>query len=162
MAALSVQYFRGGATNLKFSLLHNVSSDSLILVLAATPPATTKWCFLSELTSRSSMKNFIAFRERSFSTSQTASWKLAAIFALSVSVLLEALYARDTAVFNPANEKSAWLLPINGLGKSTAFASPLFARRSTFGPPGKPSPITFAVLSNASPAASSNVLPILL
>ena len=40
------------------------------------------------------------------------------------------------------------------------FGSPSFASLSTLGPPGYPNPITLATLSNASPIASSLVLPI--
>ena len=38
-------------------------------------------------------------------------------------------------------------------------ADPVFAKLSTFGPPGYPSPTTLATLSKASPTASSLVFP---
>ena len=48
--------------------------------------------------------------------------------------------------------------PINGRGSGTDLESPASAARSTAGPPGKPRPSNFAVLSKASPAASSIVV----
>ncbi len=44
-------------------------------------------------------------------------------------------------------------------GKGWRVASPSAASRSTAGPPGKPRPSSFAALSNASPIASSRVVP---
>ena len=44
-------------------------------------------------------------------------------------------------------------------GNATASSLPLRARLSTIGPPGYPSPSSFATLSYASPAASSRVRP---
>ena len=92
-------------------------------------------------------------------TAQTVAWKLAARSRLVASVLSELSHARATAVFSPAKEKSAPCVPDRGLGRRKAPASPPSAQRSTCGPPGKPRPITLAVLSKASPAASSSVEP---
>ena len=49
-----------------------------------------------------------------------------------------------------------------GFGKLYLFASPFFAKISICGPPGNSIPRSFAVLSKASPNASSIVVPILL
>ena len=72
-----------------------------------------------------------------------------------------------TAVFNPENEKSNGrtcqsLDVVKPRGKSIAWASPLLASESMAGPPGKPNFITRAILSKASPAASSIVAPSLI
>ena len=69
-----------------------------------------------------------------------------------------------TAVFKPEKEKSNGrvrqsLAVVNPRGKSIAVSSPLCANASIAGPPGKPSYITRAILSKASPAASSIVAP---
>ena len=65
---------------------------------------------------------------------------------------------RSTALLSPAKEKCGSLDPTSGRGSGTAVASPSIAARSTAGPPGKPRPSSLAVLSNASPAASSIVV----
>jgi hypothetical protein len=65
----------------------------------------------------------------------------------------------DTAVFSPENENSKPLRSSIDRGNAIAFASPSRARRSITGPPGYPSPSSFATLSKASPAASSRVHP---
>ena len=49
-----------------------------------------------------------------------------------------------------------------GFGKSYLFGSPFFAKISICGPPGNSIPNNLAVLSNASPKASSIVVPNLL
>ena len=45
-------------------------------------------------------------------------------------------FARNTALFSPANEKCGSALPSNGRGSGTARAFPCAASRSTAGPPG--------------------------
>ena len=62
-------------------------------------------------------------------------------------------------VFNPLKLKSR--LSIFGLPKVKALILPSLAYLSINGPPGYFSPKTFADLSNASPAASSSVEPII-
>jgi len=66
------------------------------------------------------------------------------------------------AVLRPAKDKLHPPLLIIGLGSLNLFASPCLAKPSNFGPPGKSIPKSFAVLSNASPNASSIVVPNLL
>ena len=66
------------------------------------------------------------------------------------------------AVFNPAKDKLHPPLFIIGFGKLNLLGSPFFANTSICGPPGNSMPRSFAVLSNASPNASSIVVPILL
>ena len=70
----------------------------------------------------------------------------------------------DTTVFNPENEKSNGRVSqsfevVNPRGKSIELALPSLANLSIAGPPGKPNFITRAILSKASPAASSMVSP---
>ena len=68
---------------------------------------------------------------------------------------------RLTAVFNPAMEKCGSSRPLSGRGKRKRPLSPVCQRcLCTAGPPGKPMSRSFAVLSNASPSASSIVVPI--
>jgi hypothetical protein len=64
-----------------------------------------------------------------------------------------------TAVLSPEYERSKFPESIIPRGKSNACGLPLDERRSITGPPGKPSPSSFATLSNASPIASSRVVP---
>ncbi len=61
-----------------------------------------------------------------------------------------------TAVFIPLKLKSKFSKCVFGKSYSGV---PVFASLSTFGPPGYPKPTTLATLSNASPIASSLVLP---
>ena len=65
-----------------------------------------------------------------------------------------------TEVLRPEKLKSNPPLSSIARGKAIALASPFSATRCTMGPPGNPSPRSFAILSKASPAASSRVLPI--
>ena len=74
------------------------------------------------------------------------------------SAAAAAAAAMATALLSPANEKCGSSLPSSGRGSGTARGSPSAASRSTAGPPGKPSPRILAVLSNASPSASSIVV----
>ena len=72
-----------------------------------------------------------------------------------------------TAVFKPEKEKSNGrvcqsLAVVRPRGKLIESASPSLARASIAGPPGKPNFITRAILSKASPAASSMVAPSLI
>ena len=62
-----------------------------------------------------------------------------------------------TAVFRPEKEKSSRLSPRSGRGRANLAPSPCSAAFSTSGPPGKGRPSSLAVLSNASPSASSIV-----
>ena len=124
--------------------------------LAATPPAIT-----SEL-----MPVFLAAAiALSNKTSTMASWKEAATsFFAYVGVASKYL---ATAVFKPENENSNGLVSqslvvVNPRGKSIAVALPVFAIRSIAGPPGKPRSMMRAILSKASPAASSMVSPSLI
>ena len=64
-----------------------------------------------------------------------------------------------TAVLRPEKLKSQPARPSNGRGNRSRAASPLEARRSTAGPPGHGKPSSLPTLSNASPTASSIVLP---
>ena len=66
------------------------------------------------------------------------------------------------AVLRPAKDKLHPPLLIIGFGSLNLFASPCLAKPSNFGPPGNSIPKSFAVLSNASPNASSIVVPNLL
>jgi len=68
----------------------------------------------------------------------------------------------STAVLRPANDKLQPPLFRIGLGNLKKFSFPFFAYSSTFGPPGNSSPKSLAVLSKASPNASSIVVPSLL
>ena len=65
----------------------------------------------------------------------------------------------QAAVFRPENDISQFFCLVNGDGKLKAWGSPLSAFFSTTGPPGYPKPIILAVLSKASPGASSIVPP---
>ena len=58
----------------------------------------------------------------------------------------------------PAKEKSS-PATLAAVGKAKAAGSPSMASRDSAGPPGKPRPSSRAPLSNASPAASSSVVP---
>ena len=70
-----------------------------------------------------------------------------------------AFTCRSTAVFNPLIEKSKSPERSIERGNRIASGSPSRAILSSAGPPGNPSPISRATLSNASPAASSSVCP---
>src|SRR5260364_223196 len=63
----------------------------------------------------------------------------------------------DTAVFNPLKLKLKSLECNIGRGSATTPLAPDSASFETAGPPGLSRPSNFAVLSNASPAASSSV-----
>src|SRR3989338_8255119 len=89
--------------------------------------------------------------------STTACWNDAATSATDASGCASR-YTR-TAVFNPEKLKSESPLSIIGRGNAIAFGFPSSAIFDTAGPPGYPSPRSFATLSNASPAASSRVAP---
>ena len=65
---------------------------------------------------------------------------------------------RIKAVLRPENEKSQPSRFSNGRGKSKRCSSPVFAASSIEGPPGCSKPKRRAVLSKASPGASSIVL----
>jgi hypothetical protein len=65
----------------------------------------------------------------------------------------------NTAVFNPLKLMSRSPLSSIGRGSDTAPSRPASASRASAGPPGYPRPRSFAVLSKASPAASSLVSP---
>ena len=80
---------------------------------------------------------------------------------LSFSFLIFFVIIR-TAFLSPAKDKLQPPLLIIGFGKSNFVGSPFFANTSICGPPGNSIPSNFAVLSNASPAASSIVVPSLL
>ena len=99
------------------------------------------------------------------STSQTASWKLAATSASGTSSPSRCRVStqRATAVFSPENEKSKRCLSwsfraVSPRGNATYAGSPV-AALSMSGPPGYGRPSTRATLSYASPAASSMVEP---
>src|SRR4029453_17259455 len=94
-------------------------------------------------------------------TSTMASWNDAARSAGSTSrpAWRSALTCRSTAVFRPDSEKSRSPESAIARGNRIAFGSPPRASRSRAGPPGNPSPRNRAILSNASPAASSTVCP---
>ena len=64
-----------------------------------------------------------------------------------------------TAVFNPAKDKLHPPLLIIGKGRINLLLSPFLARISISGPPGNSTPRILAVLSKASPNASSIVVP---
>ena len=66
------------------------------------------------------------------------------------------------AVLSPAKDKLHPPLLKIGFGNSYLFGSPFSAKTSIIGPPGNSIPKSFAVLSNASPNASSIVVPNLL
>ena len=68
----------------------------------------------------------------------------------------------NIAVLSPANDKLHPPLLKIGFGKSYLFGFPFFAKISICGPPGNSIPKSFAVLSNASPIASSIVVPSLI
>ena len=66
------------------------------------------------------------------------------------------------AVLRPEKDKLHPPLWNIGFGKSYLFGSPFLAIISICGPPGNSTPKSFAVLSKASPNASSIVVPNLL
>ena len=68
----------------------------------------------------------------------------------------------NTAVLSPAKDKLQPPLLKIGFGKLYLSGLPFFAKISIWGPPGNSIPKSFAVLSNASPKASSIVVPNLL
>ncbi len=126
-------------------------------LLAATPPPMRR---------SSTPCSWQASTALRVSTSVTASWKLAATSATGTGSpdRSRASTQRATEVFRPENEKSnrcrsMSLRDVRPRGKSIATELPSRAMRSTCGPPGNGSPSTRATLSNASPAASSMVLP---
>ncbi len=92
--------------------------------------------------------------------SATASWNEAHRSLTSWSLKGATLSAsRRSAVFNPDSEKSGSGRPTIGRGRKKRLASPRAASSSTAGPPGYGSPSSLAVLSKASPSASSSVVP---
>ena len=113
--------------------------------MAETPPASAIVLIFN---------SFAAFNVFSNNTFVTAFSKLAAKSALFTSGFLWCKLI--TAVFIPLKLKSKFSKWVSGRG---IFASPSLASLSIFGPPGYPRPITLATLSNASPIASSLVLP---
>ena len=72
MAALSVQYFKGGENKVKLCFCDIVSNFCLITELAATPPATAKY-FESVISLNTSIARLVF----SAKVSATAIWKLA-------------------------------------------------------------------------------------
>ena len=127
--------------------------------LAATPPATTKLPrrAVPSRVRRDSMARAHAIgdalRHRRLERRRRGRRHPARFSGASASAV------RRTAVFRPANEKCGSSRPSIGRGRSKRPGSPVRAACSTAGPPGKPSPRSFAVLSKASPSASSMVVP---
>jgi len=76
--------------------------------------------------------------------------------------LYSSTFVNSGIKLNPAKDKLQPPLFIMGLGNSYFLESPFFAYSSILGPPGNSIPSNFAVLSNASPTASSMVVPNLL
>ena len=99
-------------------------------------------------------------RTRSATLSATAASKAAHRSATSCSPRgTRACAWWRTAVLSPANEKCGSGRPSIGRGRAKRSARPARAACSTAGPPGKPRPNSLAVLSKASPRASSMVVP---
>ena len=117
---------------------------------AETPPASTS----RGTRSRSAAE--IAFPT---STSATASWKEAATSSTRAAAPDGEARKVRSAVLRPEKEKSAESRESHARGKWNRAASPSPPARSIATPPGYGSPIIFAALSNASPAASSRVPP---
>ena len=155
---MSPHKLTGGKIGLKFTSLQRFVKISLIFLFAATPPATTKILFLLLLIFLNSLKAILLFL---YNISSTVFWNEAARSYFSWSVLIF-LAILSTAVLRPAKDKLHPPLCIIGLGNSYFFGLPFFANSSIFGPPGNSIPSNFAVLSKASPTASSIVVPNLL
>ena len=117
---------------------------------AETPPASTS------RGTRSRPAASIAFPT---STSATASWKEAATSSTRAAFPSGEARKVRSAVLRPEKEKSAESRESHARGKWNRAASPSRPARSIATPPGYGSPIIFAALSNASPAASSRVPP---
>ena len=96
-----------------------------------------------------------------YNISSTVFWKEAAKSNFSWSVLIS-LVILKIAVLSPAKDKLQPPLLKIGFGKSYLLGLPFFANTSICGPPGNSIPKSFAVLSKASPKASSIVVPNLL
>jgi len=156
IAALSPHSAGGGATKANPAAAHSASRAVRIARLAATPPAATS----VGAASGSSAKNRARARAtRSASAPVTAAWKEAQKSATSRSDSgASAAAVWRTAVFRPEKEKSGRAAPFIGLGKAKRRGSPARAARSTLGPPGCGRPSILAVLSKASPSASSMVV----
>src|SRR5512132_1198056 len=152
IAPLSVQRSSEGNSTRSPASAPAFSIRSRNRVLATTPPPS------STVSTRRSRAASIVLATW---TSTMASWNDAARSAGSTSrpAWRSALTCRSTAVFRPDSEKSKSPESAIARGNRIAFGSPSRASRSSAGPPGKPSPRNRAILSNASPAASSTVCP---
>ena len=91
------------------------------------------------------------------SVSTTASSKARATSARVCSSSSRSRIATTTAVLSPLKLKSRPGRSVSGRGKRKASGSPVLGKRRELRSAGKPSPSSFAVLSNASPAASSRL-----
>ena len=127
----------------------------LIPLFAATPPATINDLLLIENFLRNSLKAIFVL---TYKISSIVFWNEAAksYFSFSVVILFVIF---NIAVLRPAKDKLHPPLFIIGLGKLNLSGSPFSANFSNLGPPGNSIPKSLAVLSNASPKASSIVVP---
>ena len=126
--------------------------------MAATPPAITNIFFFKILFFSNSLNAIEVFL---YNISSIVFWNDAARsnFSLSLFIFLEIF---NIAVLSPAKDKLHPPLLNIGFGRLYLFGSPLEAKISICGPPGNSTPSNFAVLSKASPNASSIVVPSLL
>lgn len=154
IAALSVHQRRGGAKNSKPRERASASRRNRRTRLAATPPARTKL-----FRAATPFMSAIARADLMARISATASWNDAQISAVRCTSGSRSPIARRTAVFSPEKLISRPGLSRSGRGRMMAAASPSFAARSTAGPPCPTSRSILAVLSKASPTASSMVEP---
>ena len=155
-----------GIANLRPASLVRSVANARSRELAATPPAIKRCSIPSRLAARTALLK---------STSTTASWNEAAISARALcdkgpEFFTANSMCRATALFNPEKEKLNSFVDrsvssvnkVIALGKLIAVAFPVVAKRSNSGPPGNGKPNNLAILSKASPAASSMVAPMTL
>mmetsp|Transcript_7462 Transcript_7462/g.25081 ORF Transcript_7462/g.25081 Transcript_7462/m.25081 type:complete len:238 (+) Transcript_7462:152-865(+) len=170
MTPLSVHHLGGGKTSGKFASSAILTSVERTVAFAATPPATT----MHDRSGVSSRAHTIARFKRSSRCLTALAWKLAAMSARVCRLStpshstsspspppMSASIAMRAAVFNPAYEKSQFFRCRNGTGNLYLVGSPSSASFSNAGPPPPPTgnPNNLAVLSYASPKASSKVEP---
>src|SRR5260221_1438553 len=150
IAALSVQYSGRGKNACPPRAATSRRRRSRNSRLAPTPPATTS-CFRP-----------VASRARGAFTARVstiASCRPRAISARRCSSRGRARTASDTAVLRPGKLNSYPARSSIGRGSGQAPGRPAAASRASCGPPGYGSPRGLALLSKASPAASSRVSP---
>src|SRR5207249_3360266 len=153
MAALSAHKRGEGPRRATPRPSHSASSRARSAQLHATPPPRLSARAPVALSARAVLATRV---------SRIAAWNeeaTSAVHRRSYGGSPRASTASATAVLSPENEKSKLGSVSIGRGNEYAVGFPSRAMDSIAGPPGKGRPSRLATLSNASPAASSRVLP---